>query len=224
MFTRIHAKTLRPSKWILVSTVLATCFLFGCAQKTITATQTNFDSSAEKNYFAQIKASIRKNIELPTGIQGNPESVFRVQQLPSGEVVEVNLRKSSGNDLLDQAVISAIRKSSPLPLPANRSADRFIDITYIPFSDDKATSQYKLKLGSVIRNRLSYMPVNATPGFLVTLTASGSSKVELVEPSGNTSVDEKTLEAVREAVKLTLPPPSLQGKDLQIPIRVRVVK
>lgn len=87
----------------------------------------------DRSYLAKLKTKIRGNVILPPGLQGNPASVFRVTQLPSGEVIDVRLIKSSGNLQLDAAVERAIRKSSPLPTPEGRSPDRIIDITYLPF-------------------------------------------------------------------------------------------
>ena len=87
----------------------------------------------DRSYLAKLKTKLRGNVILPPGLQGNPASVFRVTQLPSGEVIDVRLMKSSGNPQLDAAVERAIRKSSPLPVPEGRSPDRIIDITYLPF-------------------------------------------------------------------------------------------
>jgi colicin import membrane protein len=42
--------------------------------------------------------------------------------LPTGEVLSVRVTQSSGNVAYDDAVMRAIEKSSPLPLPADREA------------------------------------------------------------------------------------------------------
>jgi colicin import membrane protein len=68
-------------------------------------------------YAGRIKAKIRGNIVLPPDIKGNPEAIFDVVQLPTGEVLSVKLRKSSGHAGYDQAVERAVLKSSPLPKP-----------------------------------------------------------------------------------------------------------
>ena len=70
---------------------------------------------AEGDYVAKIRNKILRNIiaEVP----GNPEAVFSVVQLPTGEVLTATLTKSSGNAAYDQAVERAILKSSPLPKP-----------------------------------------------------------------------------------------------------------
>ena len=54
---------------------------------------------------------------LPPDIPGNPEAIFDVVQLPTGEIIDAQLRKSSGVRAYDDAVQRAILKSSPLPKP-----------------------------------------------------------------------------------------------------------
>lgn len=88
------------------------------------------------DYLGRIRAKIRGNIVLPLDIKGNPEAVFEVTQLPSGEVISVRLRKSSGNAALDAAVERAILKSSPLPKPEQSDVfDRLLNIPYRPRED-----------------------------------------------------------------------------------------
>jgi len=54
---------------------------------------------------------------LPTELAGNPEAIFQVVQLPTGEIIDVQLVKSSGVRAYDDAVQRAILKSTPLPRP-----------------------------------------------------------------------------------------------------------
>ena len=54
---------------------------------------------------------------LPPDMAGNPEAIFDVVQLPTGEIIDAVLRKSSGVRAYDEAVQRAIVKSSPLPRP-----------------------------------------------------------------------------------------------------------
>lgn len=65
----------------------------------------------------KVRAKIRGNIVMPPDMKGNPEAIFDVVQLPTGEVLDAKLRKSSGHGAYDRAVENAIRKSSPLPRP-----------------------------------------------------------------------------------------------------------
>jgi colicin import membrane protein len=75
-------------------------------------------SRAVADYVGRIRAKIRGNVVLPTDIPaGNPEAIFDVVQLPTGEVLNARLRKSSGYKPYDEAVERAILKASPLPKP-----------------------------------------------------------------------------------------------------------
>lgn len=69
------------------------------------------------DYIGKIRGKIKGNIVLPHDLKGNPEAVFDVVQLPSGEILSVKLKKSSGHAGYDAAVERAILKSSPLPKP-----------------------------------------------------------------------------------------------------------
>ena len=89
-----------------------------------------------QDYAAKIRIKVRGNIVLPPNIQGNPEAIFDVNQLPGGEVLEVRLKQSSGNSSLDAAIERAIRKSSPLPPPDDPSHfTRDLKIKYRPFEE-----------------------------------------------------------------------------------------
>jgi colicin import membrane protein len=71
----------------------------------------------DAGYIDKIRTKIRSNLALPSGIEGNPEAIFHVVQIPSGDVIDVKLVKSSGNQLYDDAVFRAIKRASPLPKP-----------------------------------------------------------------------------------------------------------
>ena len=60
---------------------------------------------------------MKGNVIVPADLAGNPEAIFEVVQLPTGEIIEATLRKSSGSRAYDDAVQRAIIKSSPLPRP-----------------------------------------------------------------------------------------------------------
>lgn len=88
------------------------------------------------DYLAKIRGKIRGKIFLPPSISSNPESEFIVAQLPSGEVLSVKLKTSSGNSVLDAAVERAIHQASPLPKPDDPSLfQREIVIKYRPLED-----------------------------------------------------------------------------------------
>lgn len=90
-------------------------------------------ASALGEYIGRIQAKVRGNWILPQDLQGNPEAIFLVVQLPTGEVLSTKLVKSSGNPAYDDAVERAILKSSPLPLPSDRSLfSRELKLTFRP--------------------------------------------------------------------------------------------
>lgn len=67
----------------------------------------------------KIRSKIRSNIPIQVAqeVVGNPEAIYDVTLLPTGEVLNATLRRSSGNKPYDDAVYRAILKSSPLPKP-----------------------------------------------------------------------------------------------------------
>ena len=69
-----------------------------------------------------ISATVRGNTRLPDNLKGNPQVRCLVKLLPTGDVVSVRVTQSSGNPAYDEAVVRAIEKSSPLPLPTEREA------------------------------------------------------------------------------------------------------
>ena len=87
----------------------------------------------DTGYGIRIRSKIYGNIVIPQDVIGNPESTFEVIQLPTGEVLSVQIRKSSGNKALDDAWERAIRKSSPLPRPDRPDQfQRQLNLTFRP--------------------------------------------------------------------------------------------
>lgn len=79
-------------------------------------------ASVVGQYRDQISAKVRGNTRLPDNLKGNPQVRCLVKLLPTGEVVSVRVTQSSGNPAYDEAVVRALEKSSPLPLPPDRDA------------------------------------------------------------------------------------------------------
>ncbi len=87
----------------------------------------------DPGYANRIRLKIKGNIVVPADISGNPEAIFDVIQLPTGEVLSATLRRSSGNRAFDDAVERAILKSSPLPRPDNSSQfQRQLELKFRP--------------------------------------------------------------------------------------------
>jgi len=89
-------------------------------------------SKANDAYIRSIQSKIRGNVVLPPDIPGNPEAIFDVVQLPTGEIIDAQLRKSSGVRAYDDAVQRAILKSSPLPKPEPELFQRSLTLRFRP--------------------------------------------------------------------------------------------
>jgi colicin import membrane protein len=90
-------------------------------------------AKALNEYILSIQTKVKSGWILPQDIQGNPQAIFDVVQLPTGEVLSIKLVRSSGNPAYDAAVERAILKASPLPLPANRELfARELRLTFRP--------------------------------------------------------------------------------------------
>lgn len=76
------------------------------------------------SYFADLRAQLNQHWSIPQWLE---QSNLRAQALvvidSSGFVIEKKILKSSGNDIFDGHVLSAIEKSSPFPKPPDRLKD-----------------------------------------------------------------------------------------------------
>jgi colicin import membrane protein len=93
-------------------------------------------SRAIEAYVEKIRAKVKGNIVLPPGVSGDPFALFYVDQLPDGSVIEVRLKRSTGNAQLDSAIERAIQKSSPLPKPDKPELfNRTLELKFYPLRD-----------------------------------------------------------------------------------------
>lgn len=86
----------------------------------------------DPNYASAVIAKIKSNLSYPGAhdMADNPQAVYKIDLLPSGEVLGVKKIKSSGIPAYDLAVENAIAKSSPLPRKKDGSVDREITATF----------------------------------------------------------------------------------------------
>jgi colicin import membrane protein len=85
----------------------------------------------DPNYAQAVRAKIKSALNFGgDNVPGNPKVVFKIDLLPSGDVLGVKLVKSSGIPAFDDAVEKAINKASPLPKKKDGSVDRDIEVTY----------------------------------------------------------------------------------------------
>jgi colicin import membrane protein len=76
----------------------------------------------------------------PPSTNSGMACVLQVRLLPTGEVIDIQLSKSSGDPVYDKSVIAAVRRASPLPLPPAETGlfDVFRELT-LPVRADKKT-------------------------------------------------------------------------------------
>jgi colicin import membrane protein len=77
-------------------------------------------SGEQEKYMGLISAKIRRNIVMPPDLVEKVEAQFVITLLPDGSLVtDPKMVKSSGNAAYDAAVLRAIFKAQPFPLPEN---------------------------------------------------------------------------------------------------------
>ncbi len=82
------------------------------------AEQKHQDQQLLQGIIANINRKVNNNFN-KTGLPLGLECILSVQTVPGGEVISVTLKKSSGNAIFDRRAITAVEKSSPLPLPGD---------------------------------------------------------------------------------------------------------
>jgi colicin import membrane protein len=89
---------------------------------------------AVDEWVARIRSRVKSRMGLlPPNLTGNPEAIFSVVLLPSGDVLDVRKRKSSGHAGYDDMVERAIRNATPLPKPDDpRVFQRELELKFRP--------------------------------------------------------------------------------------------
>jgi colicin import membrane protein len=87
---------------------------------------------SDPGYSAAITAKVKGNTSYAGSLDepGNPTATFRVEQLPTGEIISVKMIKSSGVPSFDDAVEKGINKSSPLPKKKDGTVERSLVIEF----------------------------------------------------------------------------------------------
>ena len=84
----------------------------------------------DKGYIAAITAKVKGNSSYGGDDPGNPVVTFRVEQLPTGEIISVRKTRSSDVPAFDDAIERAIKASSPLPKKKDGTVDRSLEINF----------------------------------------------------------------------------------------------
>ena len=91
---------------------------------------------AELNkYRALIKADVTRHWNIPSSAKSGMVCEVRVRLIPSGDVVNVQVIKSSGDAAFDRSVEAAVYRAAPLPVPPANSG-LFDDFREVIFSFD----------------------------------------------------------------------------------------
>jgi len=86
-------------------------------QKEIAAKQAEYEEQAQADYISQISALIQAVWRFPPSAKHDEEVVLRIYLVPTGEVTEVVLLQSSGNNALDRSAEQAVWKVAHFPVP-----------------------------------------------------------------------------------------------------------
>jgi len=87
-----------------------------------------------------IEAKVYQNWIRPPGDLKGRICELHVRLIPTGDVISIELSKSSGDSVYDKSVMAAVKKASPLPLPPAEAGlfETFRDLR-IPILADKKT-------------------------------------------------------------------------------------
>lgn len=79
--------------------------------------QAHKNTAITNDIVSQIQAKIYEAWRYPPSARPEMEVVVRINLVPTGEVIQVILEKSSGNQALDRSVLAAVKRAQPLPVP-----------------------------------------------------------------------------------------------------------
>lgn len=85
----------------------------------------------DTGYVTAVRNKIKRSTSFngDTDVEGNPSATFKIEQLPTGEIISVRKSRSSGIAAFDNAVERGINNSSPLPKKKDGTVERTIEVT-----------------------------------------------------------------------------------------------
>ncbi len=83
-------------------------------------------------YRAAIRQAVTNRWHIPAGATADLRTEIRVRLLPSGEVLDVQILRASGDPAFDKSVEAAVYRASPLPVPSPDSGlfDEFREVIF----------------------------------------------------------------------------------------------
>lgn len=97
------------------------------------AEQQRQDQKLLRNITNAIYLKVLNNF-IKTGLPEGLSCELRIKLVPGGEVVGVSIINSSGNDIFDRRAVTAVEKSSPLPVPDDAETLDRLDLRDIKFT------------------------------------------------------------------------------------------
>lgn len=88
-------------------------------QQELAAEQARQDSRALGNWEAAIQQKVVQNWNKLPSTPPDLDCFIKITQLPSGQVTGAVMQNCNGDQAVQQSIITAVRKASPLPLPAD---------------------------------------------------------------------------------------------------------
>lgn len=83
-------------------------------------------------YIAAIKSKVQRNWLQYAGNQKGKSCVVRVRLIPGGDVLSVQITRSSGDSAFDQSVEQAVFRAAPLPVPSDPELfNAFRDVSFV---------------------------------------------------------------------------------------------
>lgn len=77
------------------------------------ADSTNTEGQLVQSYQGAIQESVQRRWSRPPSARNGMHCVLTISLIPTGEVVDVQVLKSSGDDAFDRSAINAVKKASP---------------------------------------------------------------------------------------------------------------
>lgn len=91
------------------------------------------DLTLQQKIARDIYDKVTKNFNR-TGLPDELSCELHVKLLPGGEVIDVSVSKSSGNEIFDRRALTAVQKASPLPVPEELETFERLNLRDITFT------------------------------------------------------------------------------------------
>ena len=98
-----------------------------------TESQRQQDLTLQQQIAREIYNKVSRNFN-QTGLPEGLACTLRVRLLPGGDVVDVAVTRSSGNDIFDRRALTAVQKASPLPIPNDSAIFERLNLRDVTFT------------------------------------------------------------------------------------------